>query len=79
MQTQNKPLVKKIASYDIEYAMKNLRRAIDYAEITGDFQSVRKWMDEVQYAYECKRDENDENLECVMPVTQNIGQIRSEG
>jgi len=38
-------------TYKFDYAVKRLRDAIDYAEQTGEFQQVRKWVNEVEAAY----------------------------
>lgn len=35
-------------SYDLDYALRCLRDAIDYAEQTGDFVAARKWVNEVE-------------------------------
>lgn len=36
------------AAYELDYALSNLRDAIDYAEQTGDFVAARKWVNEVE-------------------------------
>ena len=39
-----------MTTYDLDYALRCLRDAIDYAEQTGDFISARKWVNEVEKA-----------------------------
>ena len=39
-----------MATYDLDYALAQLRQAIDYAEMDGDFQPARKWLNEVETA-----------------------------
>jgi hypothetical protein len=37
-----------MACYDFDYAIQNLRQAIDFAEIEQDFAPLRKWVNEVE-------------------------------
>jgi hypothetical protein len=39
---------KTMACYDFDYAIQNLRQAIDFAEIEHDFIPLRKWVNEVE-------------------------------
>ena len=39
---------KSMAYYDFDYAIQNLRQAIDFAEIENDFVPLRKWVNEVE-------------------------------
>jgi len=36
--------------FDLDYALKMLRQAIDFAEAEQDFRPVRKWANEVELA-----------------------------
>ena len=42
----------RIATYDLEYILKMLRQAADFAEMDGDFQPLRKWLYELDRALE---------------------------
>lgn len=35
-------------TYDLNYALSCMRDAIDYAEMDGDFQPARKWLNELE-------------------------------
>lgn len=36
------------STYHLSYALEMLRKAIDFAEIEGDFKPLRKWMHEAE-------------------------------
>lgn len=49
--------------YSIDYAIKMLRQAIDFAESDGDFAPLRKWANEVELSARAIEDSADQRTE----------------